>query len=107
MLREVKVVERVTVPAAGSFSWSLTPGFPESWLQKTKTNAWQVLSSIELDLVVWLNGGGLQLTYKAELIRKPPGGERHLLQVSPVQELDVGTGHTALVIILCQERPSS
>lgn len=65
-----------------------------------KTNAWQVLSLIELDLGVWVNGGGLQLTCKAELILKPPGGERHLLQAPPVQELDVGTGHTALVIIL-------
>lgn len=75
------MVERVTVPAAGSFSWCLSPGFAESWLQRTKTNAWQVLSLTELDLVVWINGAGLQLTCKADLILKAPGGERHLLQV--------------------------
>lgn len=85
----------------------MTVGFSESWLQKTKTNAWQVLSLTELDLIVWINGGGLQLTCKAELILKAPGGERHLLQVLPVQELDVGTGHAAPVIALRQERPSS
>lgn len=54
-----------------------------------------------LDLIFWIDNGCFKLTCKVELVLKALGGEKHFLHVLPVLEFDVGTGHTALVILLC------
>lgn len=60
-----------------------------------------------LDLIFWIDNGCFELTCKVELVLQALGGEKHSLHALPVLELDVGTGHTALVILLCWERMSS
>lgn len=56
-----------------------------------------------LDLIFGIGNGCFELTCKVELVLKALGSEKHPLHVLPVLELDVGTGHTALVILLRAE----